>query len=64
MDVKKYWKFFMRSQKKGSKYMEKKGKELWILKKKNHLSLIFWMRKSSAGIEWGNSKLLMIFFKF
>ena len=32
--------------------------------KKNHLSLIFWMRKSSAGIEWENSKLLMIFFKF
>ena len=53
----------MRSQKKGSKYIEKKGKELWIFKK-NHLSLIFWMRKSSAGIEWENSKSLMIFFKF
>ena len=38
MDVKKYWKFFMRSQKKGSKYIEKKGKELWIFKKKSFIT--------------------------
>ena len=45
MDVKKYWKLFMRSQKKGSNYIEKKGKEFRIFWKNFIYHLFF---------GWGN----------